>query len=300
MQKKLFKNYFSSSLRLSLQDYLTLCKPRVVLLMLVTAWVGMFLSRPGVIPLSLFIFSTAGIGLCAASAAVINQLIDRQIDAKMRRTHSRPLPANRINPRRALVFAILLGFSGFLLLISFCNVLTAFLSLATFLGYAFFYTLILKRATPQNIVIGGATGATPPLLGWAAVTNDIDAYALLLVLIIFTWTPPHFWALAIYRREDYQEAGIPMLPITHGVAFTQKCIFLYTILLSVVTLLPFVTRMSGNIYLFGCLILNGLFLRSTIILYKDETQALKTFQFSITYLLLLFIVLLIDHYLYIF
>ena len=266
--------------------------------MLVTSWVGMHLATDHFVPLNTFIFGTVGIALAGSSAAVINHLVDRHIDAKMIRTEHRPLACKRITISHAILFSFLLGISGLFILGFFVNILTAFLTLMTVLGYAVLYTLFLKRSTPQNIVIGGAAGAMPPLLGWTAVSNDIGAFAWLPVLIIFAWTPPHFWALAIYRKDDYIKANIPMLPATHGVAFTKLFIVLYTILLFLVTLLPFVTKMSGFLYFISAVLLNSAFLIQTIILYRsqDPKVALKTFSFSILYLLLLFTALLIDHY----
>lgn len=280
------------------QDYLTLCKPKVILVMLVTSWVGMHLATDHLVPLTTFIFATLGIAMAGSSAAVINHLVDRHIDAKMSRTEHRPMACKRISLEKAILFSFLLGISGLFILAVFINILTAFLTLLTVLGYAVLYTLFLKRSTPQNIVIGGAAGAMPPLLGWTAVTNEINAFAWLPVLIIFAWTPPHFWALAIYRKEDYFKANIPMLPVTHGVSFTKLFIVLYTILLFIVTLLPFITEMSGLLYFISALLLGSAFLIQTLILYRsqDPRVALKTFSFSIVYLLLLFSALLIDHY----
>lgn len=280
------------------RDYLSLCKPKVILVMLATTWVGMHLASHDPIPWPILFFATLGIALSGGSAAVINHLVDSSIDAKMTRTSKRPIASGRILPQHALKFAFILGVLGLSILFIFINTLTALLTLATLLGYALLYTLFLKRATPQNIVIGGAAGATPPLLGWAAVSNDIHAYALLLVLIIFTWTPPHFWALAIYRREDYQKANIPMLPVTHGVFFTKLCVVLYTLLLVATTVLPYATGMSGLIYFISALILGVAFLSQTLLLYFSHkpSEALKTFSFSILYLLLLFTALLVDHY----
>lgn len=278
-------------------DYYALCKPKVIAVMLVTTWVGMHLSSAHSISLSRLFCTLIGIALAGGSAAVINHLVDRHVDAKMSRTCKRPIASGRILIPHAILFAFILGVIGLGILLSFVNTLTAVLTFGTLLGYAVFYTLYLKRKTPQNIVIGGIAGATPPLLGWTAVSGEIHANALLLVLIIFIWTPPHFWSLAIYRRTEYQQANIPMLPVTHGVLFTKLCIVLYTILLFAITLLPFVTQMSGIPYLLAAMLLNTLFLTQTVILYKsqDEKTALKTFSFSITYLLLLFGALLIDH-----
>jgi heme o synthase len=280
-------------------DFFTLCKPKVVGLMLITTWVGMHLATTKIIPYPIFIFTTIGIALSAASAAVLNHLADRHIDIKMSRTEQRPIACGRIVPKHALWFAIFLAILGLTILTFQVNSLTALLTFSTMLGYAVCYTLFLKRATPQNIVIGGAAGATPPLLGWTAITGEIQADALLLVLIIFTWTPPHFWALAIYRIEDYQKANIPMLPVTHGIAYTKLITLLYTLLLFAVSLLPFVTGMSGNLYLIAATILGLLFIRQSYLLYKTDSKkvALKTFSFSIVYLLLLFIALMLDHHL---
>lgn len=280
------------------QDFFTLCKPKVVALMLVTSWVGMYLATPNLVPLHILVLGTFGIACSAAAAAVFNHLADRHIDAKMARTYHRPIASGRISPKEALYFAFLLSTVGLIILFFFINPLTALLTAITMLGYAVCYTLFLKRATPQNIVIGGAAGAAPPLLGWVAVTGEIQADALLLVLIIFTWTPPHFWALAIHRLEDYKKARIPMLPVTHGIAYTKLCILLYTLLLLIVSLLPFVTGMSSTLYFGSAIVLGLLFLYHSIKLYRDASNkyALKTFSFSIVYLLLLFTALMIDHY----
>jgi heme o synthase len=282
----------------NLRAYLELCKPKVVMLMLLTAVVGMFLATPGWVPLDILIFGNVGIAFVAGAAAVANHLADQHIDAIMHRTRRRPLPSGRITPLQAGLFALVLGSLGTAILVVFVNWLTALLSILTLIGYAGIYTLYLKRATPQNIVIGGAAGAAPPLLGWTAVTGHIDPNALLLVLIIFVWTPPHFWALAIYRYQEYAKAGIPMLPVTHGIPFTKLSILLYTILLLAVSLLPFVSGMCGIIYAIGALILGGIFLYWAIRLKKsnDPLIALKTFRYSIVYLMVLFVVLLIDHY----
>jgi len=266
--------------------------------MLVTTWVGMHLATTSFVPFDILIFGTIGIACSGGSAAVINHLVDRHIDAKMIRTEKRPIVCKRISPYHATLFAILLAVSGLLILSFLVNSLTAFLTFLTIIGYAVFYTVFLKRRTPQNIVIGGAAGAMPPLLGWTAVTGELHALAWLPVLIIFTWTPPHFWALAIYRKEDYQNANIPMLPITHGIPFTKLCMILYTFLLFAITLLPYATQMSGLVYLIAAIILGIGFLAHTFVLYKNcsNYMALKTFSFSITYLLLLFTALLVDHY----
>ena len=286
----------------AIQDYITICKPKVVLLMLVTTWVGMHLASPLLVSWKILIFGSLGIALAACSAAIINHLVDRHIDAKMTRTAKRPIACGRITPLQALMFSASLGLSAFVILLYFVNLTTTWLTFATLLGYAVIYTLYLKRTTPQNIVIGGVAGAMPPLLGWTAVSGQIDPNGLLLVLIIFIWTPPHFWALAIHREQDYAKAKIPMLPNTHGINFTKLCILLYTILLVPVTLLPFVVGMTGIIYLTASIILNFIFLRYTIKLYtnKDNKYALKTFHYSIIYLLVLFMILLLDHYLQMF
>lgn len=279
------------------EKYLELCKPRVVLLIVFTAVVGMLLATD--LPeLPTVLFATLGIGLAAASGASLNHLVDRRIDAVMARTQHRPLPAGELGVWQALIFALTLGATAMLVLALFVNTLTAFLTFIALIGYAVIYTLFLKRSTPQNIVLGGAAGAAPPLLGWTAMTGEIQSEALLLFLIIFVWTPPHFWALAIRRREEYAKAGLPMLPVTHGVAFTKLQILLYTVLLVAVTLLPFVVNMSGLIYLAGAIALGIGFLRYAIALYRSDTDALamKTFAYSIFYLSLLFAFLLADHY----
>ena len=286
------------------RDYLELTKPRVVALMLLTAIVGMYLAAPQGLSWSVVLWGNLGIALTAGSAAVINHLVDRRIDVLMGRTQRRPIPTGKITQAKALIFSLLLGIAGMAVLITFVNLLTALLSFITLMGYAVVYTMYLKRATPQNIVIGGAAGAAPPLLGWTAVTGHIDPYAWLLVLIIFVWTPPHFWALAIYRYKEYARAEIPMLPVTHGVPFTKLSILLYTLLLLVVTTLPFITHMSGWFYFIGSLILGIYFLWSAWCLYRtpEESSAqtkagVATFRYSIVYLMLLFALLLVDHYL---
>lgn len=281
------------------RDYVELCKPRVVLLMLLTVLVGMYLATPGFVPVDLICASLVGIGFCAGSAAAVNHLVDKRIDAIMSRTRKRPVAHGRVSVAQAFWFALLLGVVGLLILNYFVNTLTAILTFVTIIGYAGIYTGYLKRATPQNIVIGGLAGAAPPLLGWTAVANQLDPQALLLVLIIFTWTPPHFWALAIYRFEDYKNAEIPMLPVTHGIRYTKLNVLLYTILLLVVSVLPFAVGMSGLFYLAGALALGSRFLYWAIILYCREQAviAMRTFRFSIIYLMLLFVFLLIDHYL---
>ena len=279
-------------------QYLVLCKPRVVVLIVFTAVVGMFLAVPGLPPLSALLAGTLGIGLAASSAAAINHLLDRHTDAKMRRTRNRPLATGQLTKRNVLVFALSLGGLAMAILLVWVNTLTAVLTFMSLIGYAVVYTAWLKRATPQNIVIGGAAGAAPPVLGWAAVTGSLDPQAILLFLIIFTWTPPHFWALAIYRKEEYALVDIPMLPVTHGAAFTRLQILLYTILLVIVTTLPYLTGMSGMVYLAGVSVLNAGFMWYALRMMssKDILLPMHTFAFSITYLMVLFIFLLVDHY----
>ena len=281
-----------------LKSYYELCKPNVVYMMLICAFVGMLLAEESVKSFSYLLVALTGIAFCAASAAAINQVIDRKTDASMTRTDQRPLPQGELSVTHASIFALTIGVLGATILFLYVNILTMALTLASLIGYAFIYTVYLKRATPQNIVIGGLAGAAPPLLGWASITNSIDPYALLIVLIIFVWTPPHFWALAIYRKDEYAKESIPMLPVTHGVVFTKLQIVLYTIILYIVSLLPYVVLMSGEIYLFSALILSSIFLYYSINLYysSDIEDAMKTFQFSIYYIFLLFLALLIDHY----
>lgn len=280
-------------------DFYELCKPRVVMLLVFTAVIGMFLATPGMVPWQPLIFGTIGIGLAAASAAAINQVVDQKIDKDMRRTEDRPLPKGTVSDKQALVFAIVLGAVAMAILTFLVNGLTAWLTLLSLIGYAVIYTMYLKHATPQNIVIGGAAGAAPPVLGWVAVTGTVDPNSLLLFLIIFAWTPPHFWALAIHRKEEYAKVDVPMLPVTHGVEFTRLQVLLYTIIMIAVTLMPFATRMSGEIYLFGVIILNAIFLYYAIKMQsgKDDSIPIKTFAYSIIYLMLLFALLLVDHYL---
>lgn len=279
-------------------DYYELCKPRVVALIVFTTIVGMFLSTPGMVPWDALVFGTLGIGLAAASAAAINQVVDQKADASMKRTLNRPLPTGNLTNTQALVFSAALGVTSMVILVLYVNALTAVLTFISLVGYAVIYTLYLKRATPQNIVIGGAAGAAPPVLGWTAVTGSVDPNSLLLFLIIFTWTPPHFWALAIHRREEYAKVDIPMLPVTHGVAFTRLQVLYYTILLVAVTVLPFATGMSGLLYLIGAVLLGVGFLYYAIRMHnsKDESIAMRTFGYSIVYLMLLFAFLLVDHY----
>ena len=282
----------------TIKNYYELCKPNVVLMMLITALVGSLLASKTLAPLSLIAFAMLGIALCASSAAAINQIIDRKTDANMNRTENRPIPQGEVSPVNASIFALILGSLGAAVLVIYVNTLTALLTLASLIGYAFVYTVYLKRATPQNIVIGGLAGAAPPLLGWTAVTNSIDPNSLLLVLIIFAWTPPHFWALAIHRKDDYAKENIPMLPVTHGVQFTKLQIILYTIILILVSLLPFVVMMSGILYFISAVILGVIFLYYAVRLYFDEdsVSAFPTFVYSIYYIFLIFAALLIDHY----
>jgi len=282
-----------------LNEYYELCKPRVVMLIVFTAVVGMFLAVPGLPPLSALLWGTLGIALQAASAAAVNQIIDRNIDARMARTCGRPLVTGRLSMTESIAFATVLGLVGFAVLWFLVNPLTAVLTQFTLIGYAGVYTLYLKRATPQNIVIGGAAGAAPPVLGWVAVTGEVHAHALILFAIIFIWTPPHFWALAIDRRDDYAKADIPMLPVTHGIEFTLTQIVLYTVLLLAVTVLPFATGMSGWLYLIGALALGGVFLYYALRLkwWPLPGLPMRTFGYSIVYLMGIFTVLLVDHYL---
>ena len=285
-----------------LSQFLALTKPRVVSLIVFCAVIGMFLALPAAVLNARYaltmLAATAGIALVAAAAAAINCLVERNIDARMARTRGRPLPRGQLTPLQTLVFAAVVGGSGLALLYIEVNALTMWLTLATFVGYAIIYTVVLKPMTPQNIVIGGASGAMPPVLGWAAVTGDISYQALLLFLIIFAWTPPHFWALALYRKHEYAKAGVPMLPVTHGDKFTRLHVLLYTVILMAVTLLPFATRMSGLIYVAAALALGAVFLYYAIRIYRDYSDRLAqtTFRYSILYLALLFAALLLDHY----
>jgi len=282
------------------REYLKLCKPRVVLLLVFTAVVGMFLATPGLVPPDVLVLGALGIALAASSGAVINHLVDRDVDAIMNRTRGRPLPRGRIERAPAAVFAAVLCVLSMALLAGFVNVLTAVLTLASMVGYSVVYTVFLKRATPQNIVIGGAAGAMPPVLGWTAVTGEVHPHALLLFLIIFAWTPPHFWSLAIHRCSDYDRADIPMLPVTHGDAFTRLQILLYTLVLVAASLLPYATRMSGLPYLFGAVVLGAGFLWHALAMYfrRDDAELpMRTFGYSIVYLAALFTFLLVDHYL---
>jgi heme o synthase len=280
------------------RQYWVLTKPRVTQLAVFCAVIGMFLASPGMVPYSVLIGGIVGIWLLAGAAFAVNCLIEQAVDAKMKRTSWRPSATGEVTSTHILIFSLVLGSLGMIVLGYFCNPLTMWLTFATFVGYAVIYTWLLKPATPQNIVIGGLSGAMPPALGWAAVTNTVSAEAWLLVLIIFVWTPPHFWALALYRRDDYMQSGLPMLPVTHGERFTLLNILLYTLILIAATMLPYVYGMSGLIYLISAIILGLIFLAYSIALfisYSDEL-AKKTFRFSITYLSLLFVVLLVDHY----
>lgn len=282
----------------SSRDYLELTKPKVVALLVLTAWVGMMLAQPGLPDLLVLLAATLGIGLLSAAAAAVNHVVDQRIDAQMARTYSRPVAKGRISPLQAASFALALAVTGFVILFAFVNALTAWLTLASLFGYAVVYTMFLKRATPQNIVIGGLAGAMPPLLGWTAMTGDIHGHALLLVMIIFTWTPPHFWALAIHRRDDYAKVNMPMLPVTHGIEFTKSVICLYTVLLFLVCLMPYLVGMTGAIYLLGSALLNLRFMQYAwkLKLQSDNSSAMAMFKFSIVHLMVLFLLLLVDHY----
>ena len=280
------------------QQFFQLTKPRVVSLIVFTAIIGMLLAAPGLVPLDKLVFGALGIWLVAGSAAAINCLVEQRIDAAMARTRARPLPMGTITPGETLVFALAVGAVGLLVLYLVVNPLTMWLTAATFVGYAIIYTVVLKPLTPQNIVIGGASGAMPPVLGWAAITGQVSHEALLLFLIIFAWTPPHFWALALYRKNEYAKAGVPMLPVTHGDRYTRLHVLLYTIILFAVSLLPFAAHMSGRLYLAGALLLGGVFLYYAvrILIGYSDALARRTFRYSIVYLSALFAVLLADHY----
>jgi heme o synthase len=282
----------------SWRDYLELTKPRVVLLMLLCALVGMFLAVPGMVPLDALVFGITGIALVAGSAAVVNHLADAEIDAHMARTQRRPVATGRVGLLQGLVFSAALGITGMVILYFLVNPLTAWLNLCSWAGYGLLYTLYLKRATPQNIVIGGLFGAAPPLFGWTAVTNSVDPGALLLVLIIFAWTPPHFWALALDRKDEYAKVNVPMLPVTHGEAYTRLHILLYTVIMVAVSLLPFAIGMSGWLYLAGALALGAGFLYWAVVLLRNRNPRapIETFRYSIVYLIALFVILLVDHY----
>lgn len=279
--------------------FLSLTKPRVVSLIVFTAVIGMFLATPGMVPTRVLVAGTFGIWLVAGAAAAVNCLVEQKIDAVMRRTSWRPLPRGDLSPLQTLVFAGAIGGAGLWILHQFVNALTMWLTVATFVGYAIVYTVILKPATPQNIVIGGASGAMPPVLGWAAVTGEVTTEAMLLFVIIFAWTPPHFWALALYRAEEYARAGVPMLPVTHGQAYTRLQVLLYTLILFAASLLPYAVQMSGMLYLLAALALGGVFIGYAFRIYVAYSDALaqKTFRYSIVYLALLFAALLVDHYL---
>ncbi|HEY1057202.1 MAG TPA: heme o synthase [Limnobacter sp.] len=287
-----------SSLSHIAKQYWTLTKPRVVALIVFCAVIGMFLAVPGLPDAQVLVAATFGIWLVAGAAAAFNCLVEQQIDAVMARTRARPLPRGELNSLQTLVFSGLVGGLGVWVLYMFVNPLTMWLTLATFVGYAIIYTLILKPNTPQNIVIGGASGAMPPVLGWAAVTNTVSPEALVLFLIIFVWTPPHFWALALYRTQEYAKAGLPMLPVTHGAEFTRLHVFLYTLMLAATTMIPFAMKMSGWIYLVSAVVLNAIFIGYGWVLWKrySDAKAKKAFAFSIAYLALLFAALLVDHY----
>ena len=296
MIKAIFnKNYYSAD---GLKNFITLCKPRVNALIVFTAVIGMFLSTPSMVPVDVLIDSILGIGFVSGAAAAFNCLIEEKIDSRMARTRGRPLSTGKITQQETFVFATILGSTGLLILFCFVNFLTMWLTLITFFSYSVIYTIFLKPATPMNIVIGGASGAMPPVLGWAAVNNQLSPEAWILFLIIFCWTPPHFWALALYRREEYAKVGIPMLPVTHGEKFTLLHIVLYTIILAIVTMMPFSVGMTGLIYLFFATILNAIFLYYVVMLYRNYSDKLskKIFNYSILYLGLIFTAFLVDHY----
>ena len=281
-----------------INQFYRLTKPRVVSLIVFTAVIGMFLAVPGAVPIDVLILGTIGIALVAGAAAALNCLVEQKFDAVMARTQGRPLPQGKVSVPETLFFLSIVGGLGLFILHQWINPLTMWLTLATFVGYAIIYTVILKPLTPQNIVIGGASGAMPPVLGWTAVTGEIAADALLLFLIIFAWTPPHFWALALYRKNEYAKIGMPMLPVTHGDQFTRLHVLLYTVILCIVTVLPYITQMSGLIYLAGAIVLNGFFMYYAIEIYRNYSDELakRAFRFSILYLALLFVALLVDHY----
>ena len=289
----------STASRPTLKDFLKLCKLKVVALIMLTAVVGMFMSVPGLPPMDLVILASIGIAMASSSAAVFNHVVDQRIDNIMGRTKDRPMPKGKVNTKQAIAFGVVVGVIGIGILLIFVNALTAILTFFALIGYAVIYTMYLKRATPQNIVIGGAAGAAPPILGWTAITNSVDLGALLLFLIVFIWTPPHFWALAIHRHEEYAKVDVPMLPVTHGIPFTRLQILLYTIILFVVTLVPYLIGMCGLIYLAGAVVLGGGFLYYAIQMLRfpeNSKLPMKTFGFSINYLMILFIILLVDHY----
>lgn len=281
-----------------INQFYRLTKPRVVSLIVFTAVIGMFMAVPGAVPLDILLLATVGIALVAGAAAALNCLVEQKMDAVMARTKGRPLPQGKVSVPETLFFLMIVGGTGLFILYEWVNELTMWLTLGTFVGYAIIYTVILKPLTPQNIVIGGASGAMPPVLGWAAVTGEVASDALLLFLIIFAWTPPHFWALALYRKNEYASIGMPMLPVTHGDQFTKLQVLLYTVILCVVTFLPYVTQMSGMIYLVSSTILNGIFMYYAIEIYRNYSDQLarEAFRYSILYLALLFVALLVDHY----
>jgi protoheme IX farnesyltransferase len=284
--------------RSSFQNFLALCKPRVTMLIVFTAMIGMFLATPDMVPLDILLAATVGIGMASGAAAAFNCLVEQAIDAKMARTRGRPLPTGQVTSKQTFIFASIMACIGLTILYVYVNPLTMWLTLATFVGYAIIYTVFLKPATPLNIVIGGLSGAMPPALGWAAVTGTVSPEAWIMVLIIFAWTPPHFWALALYRREEYAKSGLPMLPVTHGEVYTRLQILLYTIILTAVTLLPFAMTTSGFIYLGSAIVLDAVFIAYAVGLYRQYSDALakSMFKFSILYLTLLFAALLVDHY----
>jgi protoheme IX farnesyltransferase len=289
---------YMQTLGLSFKSFFSLCKPRVTALIVFTAIIGMFMATPGMVPWTLLIATTIGIAFASGAAAAFNCLIEHKIDAIMARTRGRALPTGQVSSTQTSVFATILGSTGLLILYVFVNPLTMWLTFATFVGYAVIYTVFLKPATPMNIVIGGASGAMPPILGWAAVNNVVSPESLIMFLIIFAWTPPHFWALALYRREEYAKVGMPMLPVTHGESFTLLHILLYTVILVAVSLMPYGLGMSGLIYLVSAILLNGIFMAYVISLYRNYSDDLakRTFKYSIIYLTLLFAALLVDHY----
>ncbi|WP_185234211.1 heme o synthase [Teredinibacter franksiae] len=290
---------FEEAMQHHWKDYYELTKPTVVLLMLLTSVIGMLLATPGMVPWQVLLFGNLGIALCAGSAATVNHLVDRQVDLKMARTFNRPVAKGRVAPMNAIIFATVLGLMGMAILYFLINPTTAWLTFASLVGYAYIYTFYLKRATPQNIVIGGLAGAAPPLLGWTAVTGSVDGHGLLLVLIIFAWTPPHFWALAVHKKAEYANAEIPMLPVTHGESYTKLHILLYTIILVVVTVLPFATKMLNVLYLLGALVLGigFIYYAITMMIGKNKNAGMDTFKYSIVYLMALFVIMLLDHYL---
>jgi len=292
-------NETTSTASASWRDYYELCKPRVVYLMILTSLVGMFLAVPGMVPLDVLILGNLGIALVAASGAVVNHLIDRKIDIKMARTHNRPVAQGRVDPMQAAMFALTIGVAGMAIMLIWVNALSAWLTLASFIGYAFIYTGYLKHATPQNIVIGGLAGAMPPLLGWSAGSNTVDPNAVILVLIIFAWTPPHFWALAIHRKDDYANSGVPMLPVTHGERVTKIHILVYTLILIATSTLPYFSGLSGLSYLAVALLSGAGFLyyACKLMFRPVASTPMDTFRYSIVYLAILFVALMIDHYL---